>query len=63
MQTRSAKFYELLSVMLLVCSASFTQAANLKASDDKTIRLFNGTNFDGWYVYTTETGHKNPGVF
>src|SRR5262249_18474354 len=26
-------------------------------------RLFNGTDLDGWYVYTVETQYENPGVF
>jgi hypothetical protein len=29
----------------------------------KAEQLFNGENFDGWYVYTTETQSENPGIF
>jgi hypothetical protein len=32
-------------------------------SPGDAVQLFNGKDFDGWYVYTTETKEDNPGVF
>lgn len=30
---------------------------------EKTVKLFNGRNLDGWYVWTVEEKHENPGIF
>jgi hypothetical protein len=38
-------------------------AAEAPAGSAKPIRLFNGKDLDGWYVYTVQTKHENPGVF
>jgi hypothetical protein len=33
------------------------------AADADTIKLFNGRDLDGWYVFTTSTNYENPGAF
>lgn len=47
----------------LVCGANLSHAESPETINHKAIRLFNEIDFDGWYVYTTETGYKNPDVF
>lgn len=53
---------KLLGLIILACAAR-VDAASPVADPDGSIRLFNGRDFDGWYVFTTEMGNENPEVF
>lgn len=57
----------MLSVLLIVSWPRLTSAAepetNQPDASDTRIRLFNGRNLDGWYVFTQQTQFENPGVF
>jgi len=33
------------------------------AASPRSIKLFNGRDLDGWYTYTVQTQHENPGIF
>jgi len=49
--------------LIVLMWAAYANAAPPAAERADSSRLFNGRNFDGWYVFTTETGNENPGVF
>lgn len=52
-----------LTVSLIASIMIAPQANSGEPTAGQSIRLFNGQNLDGWYVYTVETKNDNPGVF
>ena len=49
--------------LLLPSLAACVLAAALSAAAPRPIKLFNGRDLDGWYTYTVQTRHENPGIF
>ena len=46
-----------------VGAAAIMAMPGMAKAEQKPIRLFNGTNLDGWYSYTPQTKFENPGIF
>jgi hypothetical protein len=63
MPIRNLKFCSLVLTMLFLDNGANPSRAEKPETDDRAIHLFNGKDFDTWYVFTTETGYKNPDVF
>lgn len=52
-------------VTIIALSFSFSVQASDQTSTaaPATIKLFNGKDLTGWYVYTEQTKYENPGIF
>ncbi len=58
-----ARRLDLIRLLLVSIAYSCALASARAESSPETIRLFNGHDFKGWYVYTEQTKRENPGVF
>ena len=50
-------------LLLPTLAACVLASALCAGASPRTIKLFNGRNLDGWYTYTVQTRHENPGIF
>lgn len=59
---RNFFYHSLFLALMMIFQAATTQEADsltISGNSDKTIRLFNGHNFDGWYIFLQKRGRDN----